>query len=112
MSGPPLTVTIDKTHAGLPVVVVTGALDIVGAPLLQEGLEVAERDQPERVVIDLRQCDFVDSTGLRTIVAAHGRARRRRRRLVIIKAPRSVQRIFRITMLERKLEFVNAPDEI
>jgi anti-anti-sigma factor len=59
-------------------------------------------------VLDLSELDFMDSTGLRLLIAADSRAREDGRRLTIIKGPEPVQRVFRITRLEERLEIVDA----
>jgi anti-anti-sigma factor len=53
----------------------------------------------------------MDSTGLRLLIAADTRARQQSRRLTIVKGPDAVQRVFRITRLEERLEIVDTvPD--
>jgi anti-sigma B factor antagonist len=64
------------------------------------------------LILDLRGLTFVDSTGLRLIMSAHGRARASGRRLVLVRGPDVVQRVFKITRLERELEFVDDPTEL
>jgi anti-anti-sigma factor len=49
----------------------------------------------------------MDSTGLRLLIAADTRARQQQRRLAIVKGPETVQRVFRITRLEERLEIVD-----
>ena len=59
------------------------------------------------VVADLTQVTFLDSTGLRCIVTADERARAEGRRIVIVRGPDAVQRVFAITRLEERLEMVD-----
>jgi anti-sigma B factor antagonist len=57
---------------GRAVVVVRGELDLATAPELDA--VVTERlDAGQDVVVDLRELAFMDSTGLRVLVAAHTR---------------------------------------
>ena len=58
-------------------------------------------------MLDLRNLAFMDSTGLRLLIAADTRARQQGRRLTIVKGPEPVQRVFRITRLEERLEIVD-----
>jgi anti-anti-sigma factor len=60
-------------------------------------------------VVDLRELEFMDSTGLRTIVAADQRARDGGRRLAIVRGPDAVDRIFTVTRLDERLEIVDDP---
>ena len=57
---------------GRAVVVLRGELDLATAPDLEAALN--ERlDAGQDVVVDLRELDFMDSTGLRALVTAHAR---------------------------------------
>jgi anti-anti-sigma factor len=60
-------------------------------------------------VIDLRGLEFMDSTGLRTLVSADQRARNAGRRLAIVRGPEAVDRIFNVTRLDERLELVDDP---
>ena len=51
----------------------------------------------------------MDSTGLRVVLAADGRARRDGRRLEVIPGPPQVHRVFRIALLDRRIAFVDPP---
>ena len=62
---------------GRAVVVIRGELDLATAPDLEAALP--ERlDAGQDVVVDLRELEFMDSTGLRVLVAAHARVEGRR----------------------------------
>jgi anti-anti-sigma factor len=91
-------------------VVLTGELDLSTAPEVEQALAEAEEKQPARMVIDLRQLAFMDSTGLRVVLAADGRARRDGRRLEVVPGPPQVHRVFRIALLDKRIAFVDAPD--
>ena len=62
--------------------------------------------RPPTVVLDLSKLTFLDSTGLRCIVTADERARDAGRRVVIVRGPDPVQRVFSITRLDERLEIV------
>jgi anti-anti-sigma factor len=86
-----------------------GELDISSAPALEEALGRLEAGRPSLLVIDLRGLEFMDSTGLRTIVSADQRARDAGRRLAIVRGPEAVDRIFNVTRLDERLELVDDP---
>jgi len=90
--------------------VLTGELDLSTAPEVDQALADAEEKQPARMVIDLRQLVFMDSTGLRVVLAADGRARRDGRRLEVVPGPPQVHRVFRIALLDKRIAFVDPPD--
>ena len=86
-----------------------GELDISSAPVLEEALGRLEAAGPSLLVIDLRGLEFMDSTGLRTLVSADQRAREAGRRLAIVRGPEAVDRIFNVTRLDERLELVDDP---
>ncbi len=90
-------------------VVLSGELDISSAPRAEEELDRVEGDHPAVLVLDLRGLDFMDSTGLRLIVSADARAREQGRRLAVVRGPEAVQRIFRVTRLDERLDMVDDP---
>jgi len=93
---------VDTVHLRL-----SGELDISSAPKVEDELARVEPGRPELIVLDLRNLAFMDSTGLRLLIAADTRARNAGRKLLIVKGPEAVQRVFRITRLEERLEIVD-----
>ena len=94
---------------GVATIRFVGELDLASAPRAEtalQGLESAE-PAPERIVLDLREVRFLDSTGLRVILAADSRARREGRRVQVIAGPEAVHRVFRIALLDKRLEFID-----
>jgi anti-anti-sigma factor len=92
---------------GLVHVALRGELDLSSAGKLQEELRRVEEDPPPLLVLDLSKLVFLDSTGLRCLVTADERAREAGRRLVIVRGPDPVHRVFSITRLEERLEIVD-----
>ncbi|MGB2710725.1 MAG: STAS domain-containing protein [Conexibacter sp.] len=84
-----------------------GELDIGGAERVEQELARIEGAQPATIVLDLSGLAFLDSTGLRIIVGADARAREQARRLVIVRGPEAVHRIFHMTRLDERLEIVD-----
>jgi anti-anti-sigma factor len=92
---------------GLVHVALVGELDLSTVAKVQEELRRIEASSPATVVVDLSKLTFLDSTGLRCIVTADERAREEGRRMVIVRGPDPVQRVFAITRLEERLEMVD-----
>jgi anti-anti-sigma factor len=84
-----------------------GELDLSSVGKVEEELERVEAEEPALLVLDLSRLSFLDSTGLRAVVTADERARSKGRRLVIVRGPDPVQRVFAITRLEERLEMVD-----
>ncbi len=51
--------------------------------------------------------EFIDSTGLRLIVSADARSRREGRLLELVKGPDRVHRVFRMTLMNERLAFID-----
>jgi anti-sigma B factor antagonist len=101
-----LTTETDGTTVRLSL---AGELDIASAGQVERELTRIERDAPATLELDLRKLAFMDSTGLRIVVAADARAREQSRRLVVVRGPEAVQRIFRMTRLDERLDMVDEP---
>src|ERR671931_685220 len=104
--------TTVTTNGGAVTVAFAGELDISRAEEVERKLERIEADGPELLVFDLRGLEFLDSTGLRLILGADSRGRREGRRVVIVPGPDTVHRVFRITLLDRRLEFAESPEAV
>ena len=108
---PPLEIVTEK-YEGQTRMALVGELDIASAPRFEEGLAEVERDTPGVLALDLRRVDFIDSTGLRAVIAADERARAAGRRFVIIRGPAAVERVFSVTQLDQRLEIVDNPESV
>jgi anti-anti-sigma factor len=93
-------------------VALMGELDLSTVAKVQEELRKIEAASPPTLVVDLSKLSFLDSTGLRCIVTADERAREEGRRVVIVRGPDPVQRVFAITRLEERLEMVDDPTTV
>ena len=93
------------------VVTVCGELDLDSSPALDDELARLSTDGVGRVILDLRRLDFMDSTGLSTLVRAQERLEQAGRRLGIVRGTQQVQRLLELTGVAERLEFADAPDE-
>ena len=73
-----------------------GELDVDTTPQLEQTLRDPD-SQARLVVLDMRDLAFMDSSGVHAIVNASARARRLGRRLVILRGPPDVDRVFALT---------------
>ena len=97
---------------GLVHIALVGELDLSSVAKVQEELRRVEAGSPATLVVDLSKLTFLDSTGLRCIVTADERAREQGRRIVIVRGPDAVQRVFAITRLEERLAIVDDVDAV
>ena len=103
---------MSEDRDGLVRVALVGELDLSTVAKVQEELRRVEASAPATMVVDLSKLTFLDSTGLRCIVTADERARAEGRRIVIVRGPDAVQRVFAITRLEDRLEMVDDVDSV
>ena len=86
-----------KLEADCLVLSLQGELDLASSVSLQQTLLEAETSGVRRLVVDLSELTFMDSTGLQTLIMAHNRASAAGRQLVLRRGPRAVQRVFEVT---------------
>ncbi|WP_330278154.1 STAS domain-containing protein [Lentzea sp. NBC_00516] len=72
--GPPVCSVCGSRQDGVPVVAVTGEVDIATAPLLRAELTVQLAQSPVVLVVDLREVTFFDSSGISALLTAHRQA--------------------------------------
>ncbi len=106
-----LEVTTEQ-HGGQTRAVLAGELDIASTESFEEELGRIEANSPGTLVLDLRNVAFIDSTGLRAVIGADERARTAGRRLVVVRGPGAVERLFSVTQLDQRLEIVEDPESI
>ena len=88
-------------------VTLRGELDLPATAQLEPELErlIAQPGVSE-VALDLRELDFLDSNGLRAVVCAARALGEHDRRLVLVRGSSLVQRVFELTRVTERLEFV------
>jgi anti-sigma B factor antagonist len=90
-----------------------GELDLSGAAVLEAELDrLVEDPELVAVVLDMRGLEFMDSSGLRLVVMADMRAREAGRRFVLVRGEETVHRVFEITRMSERLDFVDDPEEV
>jgi anti-sigma B factor antagonist len=102
--------TLDRTQEGeAAVIALAGELDLAGASGLERELRVI--DAPA-LVVDLRGLEFMDSSGLRAIVVSAQHAQDAGRRFALIAGAAQVMRVFEITRMRERFEFVADAREV
>jgi anti-anti-sigma factor len=94
------------------VISVSGELDLASSPALEEELERVAQSDAKLVVVDLRNLEFMDSTGLSVLVRAHQRAEENGRRLGLVNGSQQVQRLLTLTGVADRLTLTDVPDEL
>jgi anti-sigma B factor antagonist len=104
MSGETLTI-LSERRGSAHHVAPSGELDIATAELLERALLDAERTDADTIVLDLSGLDFIDSTGLRVVIAASERSGADGRLGVIAGAP-AVERLLDLVGLRERLPLI------
>jgi anti-anti-sigma factor len=109
----PFEVKLGEIEHGVRAISVRGELDLSTAPQLEGPLDQALDGGKESVLIDLSQCEFIDSTGIALIVRAWQRldSGQNGRSLVICSQNDQVRRVLEITGLELSIPVHQTRDE-
>src|ERR1700712_3877741 len=89
------------------IVLLRGELDLPATAALEPELaRLAEEPGVDTVTLDLRALDFLDSRGLQSFMLAERLLESNERRLLIVRGTSLVQRVFELTRMTERLEFV------
>jgi anti-sigma B factor antagonist len=94
------------------VLCLSGELDLASAPILESEMERSDVAGAAIVVLDLRELRFIDSTGLRVLLAAHERSAERGQEFAVTPGSEQVQRLLSITRVNEHLRIMASPDEL
>lgn len=97
---------------GFVIVVPRGEVDAATAQHLSGTLQAAT-DGAERVVLDLRELNFMDSSGLRIVLTAAERASRAGTyELFVVRGPRRIQRVFELANVVDRIHWIDDPADL
>lgn len=88
-------------HGGATVIEPNGRLDMVAAPQLKALVQTAVADGAIPVVIDLRDVQFIDSTGLGALISGLRTTRQAGSDLRIARAAAQVKMVLEMTHIDR-----------
>lgn len=109
MSSPPSFLTIHAEHQRDAYVIrVEGNLDLTGCPDLDGALAAAERTQARRIILDLEELTFIDSTGLEALLRASHRSASDGNRLELTRGKGYPADMLRLTGLDMTLPLTEA----
>jgi anti-anti-sigma factor len=100
-----------EARPGLLIVSVTGELDQSTAPELREALVASVAEPAEPILVDLNDCDFIDSTGLSLLVETKRRLEENQTRFGVCCPDADVRRLLEITGIDRALGLYGTRDE-
>jgi len=102
------TVTIGRCDF---LVALTGEVDLYTAPELKQELLRLVEEGAQRIIVDLTDTTFIDSTMLSVLLSTLKRLRPSGGQLGIVCSDRNIRKIFEITLLDRVFPIFESRDE-
>ena len=101
-----------RREGDVVVVTLRGELDLASSPLFESEIDRPEVTACPKLVLDLENLQFIDSTGLRIIFSTHARAQERDQQFAVTRGSEQVQRLLDITQVGQHLRVVSSPQEL
>jgi anti-sigma B factor antagonist len=98
---------ISTVQNDAPVVRAAGEVDLRTSPQLREVLLKVAQSKPKRLIIDLSDVDYMDSSGVGTMVEVKRLIERAGGRLILVALQPRVRSVFEVTQLERFFDIAN-----
>lgn len=95
-----VSVSTHETAKDVVIVEVSGEVDVYTAPDLRQNLRDATTESGRRVVVDMTNVKFLDSTGLGVLVGAMGRIREGDGDMRLVVTSDHILKVLRITGLD------------
>ena len=108
---PEFSLTEDALDDDRHVVAVRGEIDLFTAPELKQKLTDAIEGGKSRIVVDLTETSFLDSTALGVLIGAVKRLRTRDGALVIVNTDSNIAKTFEITGLDQIFTILGTREE-
>lgn len=108
MNPAPFNVQNEQLEGGIRAFTVRGELDMNTAPELEQALEEALAEEGASIMLDLSECEFIDSTGIALIVRTWQRLDRDgggggKGHVVLCGINHQVRRLLKITGVESSI---------
>jgi anti-sigma B factor antagonist len=103
--------TTAEIISGVRVVTVRGELDIATSPQVRELLSGAATDRARPLVIDLVECEFIDSTGLAALLHGAKPAQNGQSHVAIVSPGGDVRRMLELTAIDKTIPVFETLDQ-
>jgi len=99
---------LDVTHTDSETVLAaSGEISMTSSPVLRRALMRVAEQRPRRLVVDLAEVTFIDSSGIATLVEALQRARRDGGQLLLRGLRQKIRVVFRLARLDEVFTIVD-----
>lgn len=101
-----------RSEDGVVVISVRGELDLASSPGLEQALEDLDTSTTKTLIVDLRELEFMDSTGLSVLVGAQRQALENGQQFALVRGSHQVQRLLNLTGISDRFTLVDRPEDI
>jgi anti-anti-sigma factor len=101
-----LTIRVERLD-GRVALELKGELDLENAATLDAQLLEAEESDAKRIVLDLSDLKFIDSTGLKSVLLAQRRSNLDSNRLRVVRGTSEVARLLKLTAIDQSLDLLD-----
>jgi anti-anti-sigma factor len=99
---------VDIAHElSVATVTVRGDIDVATIGELKTARDAALAGEPDSILIDLGQVEFVDSSGLKFLLETHSLSKRGGWKLQLVRPHNSAMKAFEVSGVDKYLPFVN-----
>jgi anti-sigma B factor antagonist len=99
-----------REHSGITIVDVSGDIDMGTSPALRKTLLEALK-KTSRLVVNLRQVRYVDSSGIASLVEVLKEAHNKQKRLILFGLNKAVHEVLQLTRLSKIFEIRETEEE-
>jgi anti-anti-sigma factor len=111
ISGPqPFSYEVGSDQAGTTRLRLSGELDMGASATLRSALHDLQHGGAQEIIVDLRGLTFLDSMGLSALLEAHQAGQDGHHKVSFIRGQRTVQRVFSVTEMDKRVEWVEPPE--
>lgn len=110
MSAPDSITAVVADHEGVAVLSISGEIDLVTAPALEEAIGGVVADNPSALVVDLSGVEFLGSVGLKILAATYEKLSRSAEFGVVARNP-ATRRPIHLTGLDKTFPLYPSLDD-
>ena len=96
-----MDISFQTLEANIVLIRLNGRLDATGSPNLRTALDTKLNQGYRKIIVDLENVSFVDSSGLVALVSGLRAAREKKGDIFLSGIQPQVQAVFRLTLLDR-----------
>jgi anti-sigma B factor antagonist len=96
-------VSVDRTQPAIPIVSVTGEVDMATAPELLHELQTLAAGRPLTIVVDLTAVGFLDASGISALAQTHKQLQIGSGQLIVVTSTAIILQLFETTGIDQAI---------